>query len=160
MESWKQECTVLIEFLNTLNLSGLLNHFLKLKVDLPVMLRNKNLGLGLCNGTILLVTHLGKYIIDGKIISGNKIGSKAIIPTIFISSSDPKFPFVMKRRQYPLRVCYANKSWGQSLKNVGVYLPKLVFNHGQLYIAMPRVTSPDGLKFLTKEDDINYKPET
>jgi hypothetical protein len=39
---------------------------------------------------------------------------------------------VLKRRQYPISVYFAmtiNKSQGQSLKKVGLYLPKQVFTH-------------------------------
>jgi len=42
---------------------------------------------------------------------------------------------------------------GQSLKNVGIYLSSVVFSNGQLYVAISRVTSKDGLKmFITNED--------
>lgn len=39
-----------------------------------------------------------------------------------------------------------NKSQGQSLKRVGLFLPDFVFTHGQMYITVSRVTSLEGLK--------------
>ena len=53
-----------------------------------------------------------------------------------------------------------NKSQGQSFQHVGVYLPKPVFSHGQLYVAVSRVTSRNGLKFVIINDDTEKKSET
>ncbi|KAL8474536.1 hypothetical protein ACS0TY_031115 [Phlomoides rotata] len=46
-----------------------------------------------------------------------------------------------------------NKSQGQSLSTMGVYLPKPVFTHGQLYVAVYRVKSKRGLKIICLDFD-------
>ncbi|XP_074303209.1 uncharacterized protein LOC141637635 [Silene latifolia] len=153
-----------IEYLNTLNLQGLPRHELKLKVGMPVMLlRNINPSQGLCNGTRLIVTRTGEYIVEARIITGSNVGKHVLIPRIVLTSTDPKVPFILKRRQYPLKPCYAmtiNKSQGQSLTHVGVYLPKPVFSHGQLYVAASRTTTPQGLRFFIDDSDQNFKGYT
>ena len=44
-----------------------------------------------------------------------------------------------------------NKSQGQSVKKVGIDLQTPVFTHGQLYVALSRCTTKQGVKVLFPE---------
>jgi ATP-dependent DNA helicase PIF1 len=58
------------EFLNTITTSGLPSHKLRLKVDAPIMLlRIIDQNLGLCNGTRLIITKMGTYVLEAKVLS-------------------------------------------------------------------------------------------
>jgi ATP-dependent exoDNAse (exonuclease V) alpha subunit len=45
-----------------------------------------------------------------------------------------------------------NKSQGQTLGHVGLYLTRPIFTHGQLYVAVSRVKTRIGLKILIIDD--------
>ncbi|PNX78026.1 helicase-like protein, partial [Trifolium pratense] len=152
------------EFLNSLRTSGLPNHCIKLKVGTPIMLmRNIDQAEGLCNGTRLIVTKLAVHVIEAKVIGGKYHGNVIYIPRVPISPSQSPWPFKLTRRQFPIIVSYAmtiNKSQGQSLDYVGLYLPKDVFSHGQIYVAVSRVKSKKGIKILIHDETKQAKTST
>jgi hypothetical protein len=142
------------EFLNTLTPNGLPPHVLKLKIGCPViLLRNIDPANGLCNGTRLIVHGFQKNTIDAKIVLGQHAGKRVFFPRIPLCPSDDEmFPFHFKRKQFPIRLSFAmtvNKAQGQTIPNVGLYLPEPVFSHGQLYVALSRATTRSNIRILT-----------
>ncbi|CAN0925186.1 ATP-dependent DNA helicase PIF1 [Linum grandiflorum] len=95
--------------------------------------------------------NLGKNVISGIIMGGNFERTQVVVPIIVLDVNEHQWPFTFKRCQFPIRLCYAmtiNKSQGQTLDCVGLYLPKPVFSHGQLYVALSRVRSASGFHVL------------
>ncbi|KAI5664131.1 hypothetical protein M9H77_23454 [Catharanthus roseus] len=77
---------------------------------------------GLCNGTRLIIKRLGESVIEAEAIT--RIRTRV---TYYINKID----------------MFKDKTF----ENVGVYLPKAVFCHGQLYVDASTVTSCNRLKF-------------
>jgi hypothetical protein len=76
-----------------------------------------------------------------------------------MSPSRTDWPFVLRRRQFPVRVAFAitiNKSQGQTFNNVGVYLPSPVYSYGQLYVAISQVTSSANIKIFNGQGPDRY----
>jgi ATP-dependent DNA helicase PIF1 len=130
----------LVEFLNILQFNGIANHKLELKVGVPILLLcNLNQSIGLCNGTRLIVKKLGEHVIEVEIIRRNNVDKRVFIPHIIMSPSGIDWPFVLRCGQFLVPVAFAitiNKSQGQTLNNVGIYLPSPIYSHGQLYVAI------------------------
>ncbi|CAN1176894.1 hypothetical protein LINPERPRIM_LOCUS3808 [Linum perenne] len=92
-----------IEFLNSLSFNGIPEHKLELKPFTVVMLlRNINPTSGMCNGTCVLLTDLGEYVISGLIVSGTLEGTTVAIPRIILDVTDNRWPFTLRRRQFPI----------------------------------------------------------
>jgi hypothetical protein len=143
------------EFLNSLTPNGLPPHVLKLKINCPViLLRNLDPSNGLCNGTRLIIKAFQDNAIDAEIIGGQHAGKRVFLPRIpLYPSEDDILPFKFKRKQFPIRLSFAmtiNKAQGQTIPNVGIYLPEPVFSHGQLYVALSRGVSKKTTRILAK----------
>ena len=138
-----------IEFLNSINLPGLPDHMIELKVGVPIILLRNLDPPRLCNGSRLLVTNLKNHIIEARILTGEYKGEQVMIPKIPLIPSD--YPFNFKRLQFPIRLCFSmtiNKSQGQSFKVVGLDLETECFSHGQLYVGCSRARDENQLYIL------------
>lgn len=153
LEEYRDVMRFNIEYLNTLCPNGFPRHNINLKPGMPlILLRNISPKEGLCNGTKLIYQRtLNNVLLVCKLAGNNK---EVLIPRIKFIPEPGSFPFEWARRQFPIRIAFAttiNKSQGQTLKRVGVWLRVPVFSHGQLYVASSRTGDPDGLKFAVKQ---------
>ncbi|XP_019101905.1 PREDICTED: uncharacterized protein LOC104699074 [Camelina sativa] len=146
------------EVLNSIKASGLPDFKLRLKVGAPVMLlKDLNPYDGLCKGTRLQITRLETFVLEARIISGNKLGKKVLIPRIISYPTEASYPIKMRRRQFPFNLAFAmaidESDQVQTLSKVGLYLPRRVFSLGQMYVAISKVKSSAGLEVLITDTE-------
>ena len=113
--------------------------------------RNLDSHEGLCNGTILICRSLQKHVIIAEIARGAFKGNLVCIPRLPLDPSNCKLPIEFQCIQFPLHPSFAlsiNNSQGQSLKFIGLYLPIEIFTHGQLYVALSRVSAATDISVM------------
>ena len=144
---------------------GIPPHKLTLKIGAIVILLRNLIGItGLLNGTRLIVDGIiHNRLLEVHVPAGENAGQRALIPRIALQTNEGNFPFVLQRRQFPVRLAYSipiNKAQGQTLKMAGLILREPVFAHGQLYVALSRVGNSSNLKVYCGENGSSAICET
>src|SRR6202050_3235161 len=144
-----------VEYLNSLNASGLPLARLALKPRSPLMLlRNLDASNGLCNGTHMILLRIKPHVLECRILGGD--GKTVFIPRMSIEPTEGDVHIPLSCCQFPVCLAFAmtiNKSQGQSVQNVGLDLRTSVFSHGQLYVALSQCASVSRIKVLFPEKE-------
>ena len=114
-----------------------------------MLTRNLNPAEGHCNGTRYIVTDMQKHVIKAEIPSGQHKGKIIFIPRIDNRPGKYYSP-QLSRLQFPIRLAFSmtsNKSQGQSLQQIGIYLKSTFFDHGQMYVATSRCGNRNQIKY-------------
>jgi ATP-dependent DNA helicase PIF1 len=81
------------------------------------------------------------------------------LPIIKIkTSASDGLSFVLSRKQFPVGLSFVitiSKLQGRTIPNVGIYLPRHVFSHEQLYVILSRGVSQTTTRVLTREEKLN-----
>ena len=97
-----------MDFLNSLTPSGMPPHELTLAPGALIMLlRNIDVDEGLCNGVRGIVVQTMPRVLDVLIVSGSATGKRVYIPRMVLAPKNPDLPFVLRRRQFPVKLAWA-----------------------------------------------------
>ena len=139
-----------VEVLNGIEVSGLPSHQIVLKIGVPVVIMRNLDAPRIVNGTLCTVVSTRPNVIELAVLTGPGKGDRLLLPRIWMEvAADSGLGFSFRRLQFPLKVAFGmtvNRCQGQTKRCVGVYLPQSVFTHGQLYVALSRVGSADGIE--------------
>lgn len=140
-----------VEFLNSLEISGMPPHILNLKIGSPIMILRSLEPPKTTNGTRCVITRLHTNVLEATISCGPYKGETVLLPRIPLVPSDSELPFKFRRLQFPVKVCFAmsiNKSQGQTFNTIGVDLTSDCFSHGMFYVSISRTGSSEKLYIL------------
>jgi hypothetical protein len=150
------------DYVESIHMNGAPPFMLQLKTGAKFMcIRNLNQQRGIINGTMLEVLEWTSRHLQARILTGKAAGSiEYFLKNVFtITPEASGLPFTIIRRQYPIIPAYClsvHKAQGQTIKKCGLIFESDPFTHGQLYVALSRVSSWECLWILlhTGQSDI------
>ncbi len=147
------------DYIESLHMNGAPPHLLRLKIGAKFMcIRNISMQRGIVNGTMMQVIDIGNRYIQVKILTGRSAGScELLLKHLFtITPEASGLPFTITRRQYPIIPAYClsvHKAQGQTIITCGLIFESDPFTHGQLYVALSRVSSWQSLHIMVHQGD-------
>ncbi len=148
------------DYIETLQMKGAPPWMLQLKIGGRYMcIRNIDLPRGIINGTMLKLIAIGRLYATFKVLTGKSAGSiEILLKAVFsISPEASGLPFTIIRRQFPIIPAYCltvHKAQGQTMARVGLIFESDPFTHGQLYVALSRVSGWDSVYVMCQDSDI------
>jgi ATP-dependent DNA helicase PIF1 len=115
----EEAVTYPVELLNSLELSGMPPHLLKLKTGAPIMILRNLEPPKTTNGTRCIIICLHTNVIEATISYGPYKEEVVLLPRIPLIPSDSELPLQFRRLQFPCKPCFAmtiNMAQGQTLK--------------------------------------------
>lgn len=134
------------DYVDTLAMKGAPPSKLLLKKGAKYMcIRNLDPRRGIVNGTMMELISIARKFLQFRILSGKSAHSIEIMTkSVFtITPEASGLPFTVIRRQYPVIPAYClsvHKAQGQTIAKLGVIFESDPFTHGQLYVALSRVS--------------------
>jgi hypothetical protein len=151
------------DYIETMQMKGAPPWKLQFKIGGRYMcIRNIDLHRGIINGTMMKLIAMGLHYATFKVLTGKSAGSIEIFSkAVFtITPEASGLPFTILRRQFPVIPAYCltvHKAQGQTMARVGLIFESDPFTHGQLYVALSRVSDWSCVFVLSQDDDIrNY----
>jgi hypothetical protein len=153
------------DFLASVTEPGKPDHLLTLKPGcLVTCTRNLGRSAGVSNGSRLCVVAIRRHVVMCRKLYGDQGSPTATvaIPRLLFDIAVPKSLMVVKRRQFPLRLGYANtghRVQGMTLPDrTGLDLRRPAFAHGQLYVIFSRGPRMENVGLLVNPEDVVDTP--
>jgi ATP-dependent DNA helicase PIF1 len=100
-----------------------------------------------------------QQVLECEVAFGTWAGNVVYLPRMRLDAKCKALGIILQRYQFPVKLAFArtiNKSQGQTLERVGLYLPSSVFSHGQLYVGLSRARKFDEITVCIQGREVHH----